>query len=92
MTIAHVALFAVVSTIIHLLAFVLFAKRAPAPALVLAGSVVSVSVYQLWVYVDLGVLDPFFAIAAAVQFGVALVIGFLVAAIFRSTKAGERAG
>jgi hypothetical protein len=55
-------------------------------ALVLVGAGVSVLVYQALAYVRLGFLDPFFLVAAAVEFGIALLVG-AVAAFFMRREA-----
>jgi hypothetical protein len=79
---AYVAAFIALSTAIHLALFKLF-PRIPAAVAVLLGATLSVLGYQLMVHLGQGVLDPFFGIAAAVQFGLSLFIGTVVAVVLR---------
>lgn len=79
----QVAAFVALSGIIHFLLLRSGLGRIPVPAVVVLGALLSVVVYQLWAYVDLGLLDPFFQIAAAIQLGVSLVIGAVVAVILK---------
>jgi hypothetical protein len=83
-----IAGFILLSVVIQVLLLKFIPPSIHVVAVVLGGAVASVFVYQLLAYVESGFLDPFVLIAAAVEFGIALLVGAVVAFFMRrETKA-----
>jgi hypothetical protein len=82
----YVVGFVVLSAVIQGLLLRLSAGRVHVAASVLTGAIICVLAYQAFVYINSGSLDPFFLVAAAVEFGIALLVG-AVAAFFMRREA-----
>ena len=86
MSTIQIGAFVILSAIVHVVLFKVFARWLFTIGSVLLGAFLSVVAYQLWVRFEQGFMDPFFQVAAAVQFGLALLIGLIVALMFRAKK------
>ena len=92
MSAVFLAAFVALAASIQLVLLLQVANKIPKPVLVLAGAAVSVLVYQVVAYIDLGFLDPFFSIAAAIQFAIAVGVGAAIVGILRSRRPPQRPG
>ena len=75
--------FVVLSAIVQVLLLRFGPRGIHVAAMVVGGAILSVIAYQAFAFIESGVLDPFFQIAALVEFGVAIVVGAVIAFLMR---------
>ena len=64
-----------ISIIVNILCLFILHKKIPVPIIIVIAAIISVSIFQIYDYLYLGYLDPFFLISSFIQFFMSSIIG-----------------